>query len=53
MLEEGIDGGHNVTVPVLDGCYTQSNTIDKALENAKDAIICHLEGLEKLNKIKR
>jgi antitoxin HicB len=44
--------GYNVTVPALDGCFTQGETIDEALDNAKEAIICYLEGLEKLNEIK-
>lgn len=45
-------GGFNVSVPALDGCFTQSETEEKALENAKEAILCYLEGLEKVNEIK-
>lgn len=39
-------------MPALDGCLTQGETIEAALENARDAIACYLEGLEKLNEIK-
>lgn len=52
ILEPAEEGGFNVTVPALDGCCTQGETIDDALENAKEAIACYLEGLEKLNEIK-
>ena len=41
-----------MSVPALDGCYTQGNTEKEALENAKEAILCYLEGLQKLNEIK-
>jgi predicted RNase H-like HicB family nuclease len=39
-------------VPVLEGCFTQGETEEEALENAKEAILCYLEGIEKLNEIK-
>lgn len=52
ILEPAEEGGFNVTVPALDGCFTQGETIENALENARDAITCYLEGLEKLNEIK-
>lgn len=52
ILEKSDDEGYDVTVPALDGCFTQGNTMDEALENAKEAIMCYLEGLEKLNEIK-
>ena len=41
-----------MTVPALDGCFTQGETEEEALENAKEAIHAYLEGLEKLNQIK-
>lgn len=52
ILEPAEEGGFNVTVPALDGCFTQGKTIENALENAKEAILCYLEGLEKVNQIK-
>jgi predicted RNase H-like HicB family nuclease len=52
ILEPAEEGGFNVTVPALDGCFTQGETEAQALKNAKEAIICYLEGLQKLNQIK-
>ena len=52
LLEPAEEGGFNVSVPGLDGCFTQGDTEEEALSNAKEAIICFLEGLEKVNEIK-
>jgi antitoxin HicB len=52
VLEKAEEGGFNVTVPALDGCFTEGNTEEEALKNAKEAILCYLEGLEKVNQIK-
>ncbi|NOZ69077.1 MAG: type II toxin-antitoxin system HicB family antitoxin [Deferribacteres bacterium] len=52
VLQESEDGGYDVTVPALEGCFTQGDTMEEAIENAKEAILCYLEGLEKLNEIK-
>ncbi|OQW98961.1 MAG: hypothetical protein BWK74_03315 [Desulfobacteraceae bacterium A6] len=52
ILEPAEEGGFNVSVPALDGCFTQGETEDEAIENAKEAIHVYLEGLEKLNQIK-
>jgi len=52
VLEKAEEGGYNVKVPALDGCYTQGDNEKEAMQNAKEAIICYLEGLEKINQIK-
>ncbi len=52
ILEPAKEGGFIVSVPALDGCFTEGETEKEALENAKEAILCYLEGLEKLNEIK-
>lgn len=52
VLEKAEEGGFNITIPALDGCFTQAETEEEALSNAKEAILCYLEGLEKLNQIK-
>lgn len=52
VLTPAEEGGFIVTVPALDGCVTQGETEKGALKNAKEAIICYLEGLEKINQIK-
>ncbi len=51
VLEPAEEGGYNVTVPALDGCFTQGDTEEQAIKNAKEAIECYLEGLEKINQI--
>jgi len=39
--------GYTVIVPSLPGCITQGSTREEALRNAREAIICHIEGLKK------
>jgi predicted RNase H-like HicB family nuclease len=39
--------GYTVIVPALPGCVTQGSTKAEALANAKEAILCHIEGLKK------
>jgi len=36
---------YGVVVPDLVGCYSAGETIDEALENAKEAITLHIDGL--------
>ncbi|MCX6153319.1 MAG: type II toxin-antitoxin system HicB family antitoxin [Candidatus Kapabacteria bacterium] len=50
-MENAEEGGFNVIVPALDGCFTQGDTEEDALANAREAIQCYIEGLEKLNQI--
>jgi len=52
VLEPAEEGGFNVSVPALDGCFTQGESEKEALRNAKEAILCYLEGLEKVNEIR-
>jgi predicted RNase H-like HicB family nuclease len=52
VLESAEEGGYNVSVPALEGCFTQGDTEKEALSNAREAIACYLEGLEKVNQIK-
>jgi len=52
ILKQSEEGGYDVIVPALDGCFTQGDTESEAIKNAKEAIICYLEGLQKLNQIK-
>ena len=40
-----------MSVPALDGCFTQGSTEEEALANAREAIACYLEGLEKVNAL--
>jgi antitoxin HicB len=52
VLERAEEGGHNVIVPALDGCFTQGENEAEGIENAQEAILCCLEGLQKVNEIK-
>jgi predicted RNase H-like HicB family nuclease len=46
LVPDREDGGYVVRVPTLPGCHTQGDTIEEALENARDAIGLYLEDLE-------
>lgn len=39
-------GGYTITVPALPGCVTQGRSREEALERAREAIACHIEGLQ-------
>jgi len=39
------DTDFGVTVPDLPGCFSAGSTLEEALQNTKEAIECHLEGL--------
>ncbi len=45
------DGGYNVTVPNLPGCISEGETVEEALENAKDAITLYLEYLREQGEL--
>ena len=36
VLEYNEEGGYTVTVPALPGCLTEGDTVEEALENAKE-----------------
>ncbi len=40
------EGGYWAEVPAFPGCFTQGETIEETLQNAKDAIECHIEALK-------
>ena len=39
------NSGFGVTVPDLPGCFSAGETMDGALGNTREAILCHIEGL--------
>lgn len=45
ILEPAEEGGYNVSVPALPGCFTQGDTYDDAVEMAKDAIRMWVDAL--------
>jgi predicted RNase H-like HicB family nuclease len=40
------EGGYVVSVPALPGCVTEGDTVEEALENAKDLVRLYIEDLE-------
>lgn len=51
LLEPDLEeGGYTVTVPALPGCITEGDTLEEALENAKDAIRSFLAYLRESGK---
>ncbi len=44
VVIEKDEDGYFVFCPELQGCYTQGETYEEALENIKDAIRLHVEG---------
>jgi predicted RNase H-like HicB family nuclease len=43
IIVEGDSDGYFVSCPALQGCYSQGNTYEEAVENIKDAIRLHIE----------
>jgi len=43
IIVEGDEDGYFVTCPALQGCYSQGETYEEAVENIKDAIRLHVE----------
>ena len=46
LLTPEEEGGFSVNVPSLPGCFTQGETIEEAIEMAKEAISLYVESLE-------
>lgn len=46
IVEKGEDGFYVVECPILEGCYSQGNTIDEALRNIREVIELLLEEKE-------
>ncbi len=45
VIHKDPESDYGVTVPDLPGCFSGGDTIDEALNNAVEAIECHIEGL--------
>lgn len=45
LIYKDKDSDYGVNVPDLPGCYSAGATIEEAIQNAHEAIECHLEGL--------
>lgn len=46
LLTPEEEGGFSVSVPALPGCFTQGETIEQAIEMAREAISLFVESLE-------
>lgn len=42
LIEQDEDGKFVASVPALQGCYTEGDTFEEAIENAKDVIKLHI-----------
>ena len=47
LLRKEPEGGYTVVVPSLPGCVTYGDTIEEAIEMAKEAIELYIESLKK------
>lgn len=45
MIQKDENSDFGVIVLDLPGCFSAGNTIEEAVENSKEAILCHLEGM--------
>jgi len=50
VIEQDEDGVYIASCPALQGCYTQGDTFEEAIENIKDAIKMCLEELREEGK---
>jgi antitoxin HicB len=51
MLHKEAEGGYTVTVPALPGCITYGESVDEAIDMAKDAIDIYIEELQSRGEI--
>ncbi|TAJ77266.1 MAG: type II toxin-antitoxin system HicB family antitoxin [Gallionellaceae bacterium] len=45
VIHKDKNSDYGVTVPDLPGCFSAGETLDEALEMAREAVECHIEGL--------
>ena len=45
VIHKDDGSGYGVTVPDLPGCFSAGDTVEEAMESAREAIACHVEGL--------
>ncbi|MFH1056126.1 MAG: type II toxin-antitoxin system HicB family antitoxin [Candidatus Altiarchaeota archaeon] len=50
LLEPDVEGGYTVQVLGLPGCFTEGDTKEEALANARDAITLYIEHLKDKGK---
>lgn len=50
VIEQDEDGVYIASCPALQGCHSQGETIDEAVENIKDAIRLHIEARKSIGE---
>lgn len=45
LIRRDQEGGYTVTVPALPGCITGGDTLEDAIENAREAVELYIESL--------
>ena len=45
VIHKDDESGYGVIVPDLPGCFSAGDTLEDAIESAREAVACHLEGL--------
>ncbi len=50
IVEQDEDRVYIASCPTLQGCYSQGDTVEEAIENIKDAIRLHIEAREALGE---
>lgn len=45
VVHKDAESGYGVIVPDIPGCFSAGDTYEEALENVREAIECHVEGL--------
>ena len=50
LLRKEVEGGYTVIVPSLPGCVTYGDTIEEAIEMAREAIELYIETLREHNE---
>ena len=53
IVQEDESGGYWVNCPSLQGCYSQGETIDEALQNIQEAIVLCLDDIPKKERLKK
>ena len=46
VIHQAEEGGYWAEVPALEGCFAQAETVEELLDEARAAIISHLEALK-------
>jgi predicted RNase H-like HicB family nuclease len=45
VIHKDSDSDYSVSIPDLPGCFSAGSTVEEAIEMAKEAAECHIEGL--------